>query len=248
MEKKVFLTSEVNGLPSQSLQSMDPSSAYQIERSGNGIVVEFNKLDELENGINNAVARYRKKYDEMIKSPRPEYKVEGAIDFYAAEMKSELEKEVTELNRQYSGIVEAMKEEAMRDAANKRRFISDDERKAARDVVSETVTAIKLGDGRVTLDSLIAQVPYMTDTRKLALLQEISRVTEATHGHKFADELTRKAKDLYGRLEEVKSGDMLAVKIAQSLPGSADGAFRRLQMTHKTFKDHKHNQHNPNKR
>lgn len=245
---KVFLTSEANGLPSQSLQTMDSSAAYEIERTGKGVVVELGNADNIERGIDNAVARYRKKYDEMINSPRPEYKVEGAIDFYAAEMRADLEKEVAELNRQYSGIIQAMKDEAMSDVANKRRYISEDERKAARDVVSETVTAIKLGDGRGTLDTLIAQVPYMTETRKLALLQEISRVTEATQGHTFERDLTGRAKSLYQKLDEARAGDMLAVKIAQSLPFSADGSFRRLQMTHKTFKDHKNNQHNPNKR
>lgn len=247
MNAKVFLTSDVDGLPSQSIQTMDSKKAYKIEQSGQGVVVNFGNLDAIENQIESAVNKYRKRYEEMISSPRPEFKVEGAIDFYANEMKAELEAEVTELNRQYAEIIAGIKDAAMRDLANKKRYISEEERKAARDIVSEAVTAIKFGDGRGALETLIDQAVYMTDSRKLALLQEIGRINEAATGHTFERALQDSAKKLYNKLDEVRSGEMLPVKIAQALPDSADYPYRRLKMTHVTFKDNKNNVHNPAK-
>jgi hypothetical protein len=236
LTNKVFLTSDVEGLPSNSIQTMDAAKALELEKEGKGVVIADNKLDEIERNINKAVDDYRKKYTEMTTSENPVYKVEGAIDYYASEMKEQLEREIKELNEQYSMMVHAMKEEAMKDIANKRRYISDDERKAARDVVSEVITAIKFGDGRGALETLIDQAPYMNETRKFALLQEIARINEAATGHVFERALHDGAKRLYRKLDEVRDGETLAVKIAQALPTRVDTRYRTLKMTHPSFK------------
>ncbi|MBY6087011.1 hypothetical protein [Priestia flexa] len=164
--------------------------------------------------------------------------MEGAIDYYTQQMKTELEAEVSELNRQYSEIVSGMKDAAMRDIANKKRYISEDERKAATDTVNEAITSIKFGSPGA-LDVLMEQVPYMSDTRKLALLQEIGRITEASSDQ----QVVAKARRLYDKLDEVRSGELLPVKIAQALPSSADTPLRQLQMTHPTYKGHKNSIH-----
>lgn len=236
LTNKIFLTSDVEGLPSNSIQVMDAGKATELQSSGKGVVLSESKLDNIEREIAREVANYRKKYDEIVNSDNPVYKVEGAIDYYAAEMKEELDRKVTELNGQYAGIVQAMKDEAMKDLANKRRHIPEDERKAARDVVSEVITAIKFGDGRGALETLIDQAPYMTETRKFALLQEITKINEASTGHVFERSLQDSAKRLYNKLDEVRDGEMLAVKIAQAIPSNADTPYRHLKMTHQTFK------------
>lgn len=236
LTNKIFLTSDVEGLPSNSIQEMDAAKTMELQNAGKGVVLSESKLDNIEREIAREVANYRKKYDEIVNSDNPVYKVEGAVDYYAAEMKAELERKVTELNGQYVEMVQAMKDEAMKDVANKRRHISDDERKAARDVVSEVVTAIKFGDGRGALETLIDQAPYMGESRKFALLQEIGRINEASTGHTFERSLQDSAKRLYNKLDEVRDGEMLAVKIAQAMPSYADTPYRQLKMTHPTFR------------
>ncbi|MCG7314931.1 hypothetical protein MHL30_17570 [Priestia flexa] len=231
MNKKVFLTADHEGLPSQSIQQMDVTEAMHLEASGKAIPVSLSNLDEIENAIERLVADYRKKYDAMTKSEDPVYKVEGAIDYYSKQMKAELETEVAALNSKYEAIVASTKESAMRDLANKRRYISEDERKAARDVVTETIASIKFGNTGV-IDTLIEQVPYMTDSRKLALLQEVGRITEATND----SAVVKKARSLYMELDAVKSGELLPVKIAQALPDSADLPLKHLKMTHPTYR------------
>ncbi|AQX53353.1 hypothetical protein [Priestia flexa] len=231
MNKKVFLTADHEGLPSQSIQQMDVTEAMHLEASGKAVSVNLSNLDEIENAIERLVADYRKKYDAMTKSEDPVYKVEGAIDYYSKQMKAELETEVAALNSKYEAIVASTKESAMRDLANKRRYISEDERKAARDVVTETVASIKFGNIGV-IDTLIEQVPYMTDSRKLALLQEVGRIAEATNN----SAVVKKASSLYMELDAVKSGELLPVKIAQALPDSADLPLKHLKMTHPTYR------------
>ncbi|KZB91757.1 hypothetical protein A2U94_09755 [Bacillus sp. VT 712] len=231
MNKKVFLTADHEGLPSQSIQQMDVTEAMHLEASGKAIPVSLSNLDEIENAIERLVADYRKKYDAMTKSEDPVYKVEGAIDYYSKQMKAELETEVAALNSKYEAIVASTKESAMRDLANKRRYISEDERKAARDVVTETIASIKFGNTGV-IDTLIEQAPYMTDSRKLALLQEVGRITEATND----SAVVKKARSLYMELDAVKSGELLPVKIAQALPDSADLPLKHLKMTHPTYR------------
>ncbi len=236
LTNKIFLTSDVEGLPSNSIQEMDSAKTIQLQNSGKGVVLPEGQLDNIERQIKNLVNDYREKYNEIVNSDDPVYKVEGAIDYYTKKMKVELESDVLELNEQYIGIANAMKEAAMKDLANKRRHISEDERKAARDVVSEVISAIKFGDGRDALKMLIDQAPYMTETRKFALLQEIAKINEASSGHKFEQALQESAKKLYQKLDEVRDGDMLAVKIAQAIPSSADLPYRQLKLTHPTFK------------
>lgn len=231
MNKKVFLTEDYNGMPSQSIQQMDVTQAMHLEASGKAVPVSLSNLDEIENAIEKLVADYRKKYDAMTKSEDPVYKVEGAIDYYSKQMKAELETEVAALNSKYEAIVASTKESAMRDLANKRRYISEDERKAARDVVTETIASIKFGNTSV-IDTLIEQVPYMTDSRKLALLQEVGRIAEATND----SAVVKKARSLYMELDAVKSGELLPVKIAQALPDSADLPLKHLKMTHPTYR------------
>lgn len=231
MNKKVFLTADYNGMPSQSIQQMDVTEAMNLEASGKAVSVNLSNLDEIENAIEKLVADYRKKYDAMTKSEDPVYKVKDAIEYYSKQMQAELETEVAALNSRYEAIVASTKESAMRDLANKRRYIPEDERKAAQDVVTEIIASIKFGNTSV-IDTLIEQVPYMTDSRKLALLQEVGRIADSTSD----SAVVKKARSLYMELDAVKSGELLPVKIAQALPDSADLPLKHLRMTHPTYR------------
>jgi hypothetical protein len=240
LTKKVFMLEEMENKPINSIQVMDAAEAYKLEKAGKAVVLNFDELDEIENKINRAVKKFREKYDAMINSDDPVYKVDGAIEYYTNKMREELEKEVAELQAEYESIVESIKEEAKRDLATKVRFISDTERRAASDIINEAITSVKFGDGSGAIDVLIEQVPYMSESRKLALLQELPRLVDAVSD----DKDKRKVRQLYQRLNEVRAGDLLPIRIAEALDTNADWAFRRLKLTHRAFKDYKNNMHN----
>jgi len=238
---------KIYNFETQTIQSVENSEAHQLEQGGKGKIVDLGDLDVIEQQIEKAVDKYRAKYTEITTSDNPVYKVEGAVDYYTAELKAGLDAEVTELQTKYEGLVNGMKQAAKEDLANQSEFISDKARQEASDIINETVLAIKYGDPIGAINTLIENANYYGDTRKLSLLNELSRLAEATNGHPRQKEIDRKIKSLYHKLNEVKEGRMLPIKIAEALSPRGDDAYRRLTMTHVTFKDSRNNMHNPGK-
>jgi hypothetical protein len=241
IEKKVFTLTDVNGVQAHRLTSMDSKDAYRLESEGAVQVVELGRLENFEKDIEKKVKSFREEIKKMKESDDPKYKIEGAIDYYTNEMKAQLEKEVADLNEEYAGIVSSMKEEARRDMANQTKSIPQSERQAAADLVSEAVTSLKFSPNSGAIDVLLENAPYYSDSRKLALIGELGRLADAVESNKGA---SAKVKSLYQKLNEVNNGSLIPVRIAESIPGSADGAFRRLRLTHEAYKSYGNNQHN----
>ncbi|MBH9965582.1 hypothetical protein [[Bacillus] enclensis] len=239
--KKVFLMKEVNGAQAETIQSVDTRQAYKLESEGAAHVLDLGHLDNYEREINKKVEKFRADVRKMKESQDPKYKVANAIDYYTAEMKAQLEQEVAELNDAYSSTVAAMKEEARRDLANQTKSIPASERQAAADLVSEAITAVKMRPNSGAIDVLLENANYYSDARKMALLNELGRLADAVEKDATA---SRKVKMLYGELNKVNSGAMLPIRIAEAIPSSADGALRRLRLTHESYKASPNNMHN----
>lgn len=232
----------------QYLTKMELSEANAHHEAGKGKIVELGKMDELENRVSRAVEQYRKKCETLKTSDNPIYKVEGAEEYFTAQYQVELEYEVEQAQAEYKSFVDGMKDAAMRDLANKTRYIAESERKAAADIVAEAVTSIKFDNGDAALNTLIDSVPYMNESRKLALLQHVDKLADAAQGRYNHKELTSNVKRLYSALNDVREGDLFAVNVAKSLPDSVDGAFRRLRLTHGSYSHHRNNMHNPQRK
>jgi vacuolar-type H+-ATPase subunit I/STV1 len=245
MEKKIFTLKEVNGVGAHKLTTVDYREAERLEAEGSAMAVDFGTLDNYQKDIDAKVANFRAEIKKMKESQDPKYKVDGAIDYFTAELKAKLEKEVAELNNEYSSTVAAMKEEARRDLANQTKSIPASERQAAADLVSEAITSVKFSPSSGAIDVLLENAPYYSDSRKLALIGELGRLADAVESDKSA---SAKVKSLYKKLNEVNAGSMLPVKIAQAIPDRADISFRHLKMTHAAFKDYGNNMHNGAKR
>jgi hypothetical protein len=241
MEKKVFTLKDVNGVEANRLTAMDTKDAYRLESEGVVKVVELGRLENYERDIENKVKSFREEIKKMKESQDPKYKIEGAISYYTEEMKAQLEKEVADLNEEYSSIVASMREEARRDMANRTKSIPQSERQAAVDLVSEAITSSKLHANSGAIDVLLENAPYYSDSRKLALLNELGRLADAVESNK---EASRKVKTLYGELNKVNDDSLIPVRIAESIPNRADGAFRRLRLTSAAYKSYGNNMHN----
>jgi hypothetical protein len=245
IEKKVFTLKDVNGVEAHRLTSMDNKEAYRLESEGVVKVVELGRLEDYERDIESKVKSFRAEIKKMKESQDPKYQVEGAIDYYTAEMKAQLEKEVEELNNEYSSTVASLKEEARRDLANQTKSIPASERQAAADLVSEAITSVKFSPSSGAIDVLLENAPYYSDSRKLALIGELGRLADAVESDKSA---SAKVKSLYKKLNEVNASSMLPIRIAEAIPSRADISFRHLRMTHAAFKDYGNNMHNGAKR
>lgn len=241
IEKKVFTLKDVNGVEAHRLTSMDNKEAYRLESEGAVKVVELGRLEDYERDIEKKVKSFREEIKKMKESKDPKFFVDGALDFYTAEMKAQLEKEVEELNNEYSATVASLKEEARKDFANQTKSIPASERQAAADLVSEAITSVKFSPSSGAIDVLLENVNYYSDSRKLALINELGRLADAVEADKSA---SAKVKSLYKKLNEVNAGSMIPVKIAQAIPDRADISFRHLRMTHEAFKDYGNNMHN----
>jgi hypothetical protein len=244
MMRKVFTLNEVGEIPMNSIQQLEGTEAQRLITEGKAVAVDIPHLDDIERKIAKSVDSFRKKVADMKVSDDPVYKVDGAIDYYTDKLRAELETEVEELQRQYEGLVTGLKEAARQDLANKSDYISDTERKAATDIVNEAIASIKYGDGIGALDVLLERADYFNDTRKLALLKELARLADATTGHARQADIDRKIKSLYQKLNAVRDGELVPVKIAQALGTRGDDAFRQLRLTHSAFRDYKNNMHN----
>ncbi|AST93259.1 hypothetical protein BC6307_19350 [Sutcliffiella cohnii] len=228
----------------QTLTKMDAVEAHKYQDAGKGRVVELTQMDALENRVDSAVAKYRKRCEEIKTSDHPQYKVEGAQEFFTKEAQAELEKEVADIQAQYETFANGMRDAAMNDIANRVRLINDIDRKMASDIISNAVTSIKFGGGTSEIDSLIELVPHMNEGRKLALLQEVGKLTEAVKGRHDEKALTNQIRGLYRALNDVRSGEYFAMNVAKALPTGVDGAYRRLRITHPSYKFYPNNMYN----
>jgi hypothetical protein len=248
MEQKIFLLQDDGERTAESIHIYDAAVATKLVTEGRAVPVDIPNLDEIERQIDKKVDRFRREIEEIKRSDDPKYKVEGAMDYYSKQLREKLEAEVTELQVRYEGIHAGMLEAAKVDLANQSRFISETERHTANSIVNEAITAIKYGNAVGTLDVLLENASYYTETRKQAVLGELARLSEVIKGHAREKELDKKIGAIYHKLNASREAELIPVKIAQALSSRADTAFSHLKKTHIAFREQKDNMHNPRNR
>ncbi|SMF91216.1 hypothetical protein SAMN05661091_5379 [Paenibacillus uliginis N3/975] len=231
MSYRVFMQESFNGHEAGRLVAgLDYSEAHLIQNQRKGVVVDA--PDEYERQITQKVEKYREEYNKITQSDDPVYKVEGAIDYYVKQMQEKLDKEVAELTQQWRDVYKAMQEEAAKDAARFRRYITETEKESARQHATKAANALKYAGDSSVLEELVRLAPQMPNGQKLALMDELERIEGAANGKHGAT-----IRRLYSELSSVTNTDLMHIKVVELLGDvGVDRAYRNLKMIHRTYK------------
>lgn len=236
LETQIFVLNETEGMAAESLQTIDSAKAIKLIQEGKAVEAPTPVLATIQNDIDRAVQSFRDKVKKLQASNDPVHRVEGAQDYYMAQYREELDAVVAELQGKYEAISNEIKEAARRDLANNIDNVPSDERTKAIDIVNEAVVALKFGNDIGALDMLLENLPYYSDSRKLALLRELPKLSEVASGHMHEKAIESRLKRLYHELNEVRQARLLPVKIAKAIPTRGDGSYRVLRQTHQAYK------------
>ncbi|MGG4344356.1 hypothetical protein [Paenibacillus lautus] len=239
MGYRVFMQESFNGHDAGKMVSgLDYSEAHLIQNQRKGVIVDA--PDAYERQITEKVEEFRAEYKRMTESDDPVYRVEGAIDYYVKQMQEKLDKEVAELTQEWKDVYKAMQEEASKDAARFRRYITESEKESAKQHAIKAAQALKYGNDPNVLEELVRLAPQMPNGQKLALMDELERIESAANGKHGAA-----IKRLYSELSSVTNTDLMHIKVVELLGDvSVDRTYRNLKLIHRTYKHLPINMHN----
>lgn len=235
---KVFMTSDVSfkgkfyGM--DNYYSVDKSDASQLVAEGRAIEYGNDELSNYDRQIDQAVAKYRKAYDNLANSKDPRYK---DAEFFADEtgkLKAEMEAEVKRLQGEYSEIIKDVRNTAHQVRANLTRNISPADEQGAKQLINELVSESKLNGIGNAIERIESDIQYFSEGRKVALANELHRLVDLVDQD---DQPTkRRLRALSNRLREDSQGVELASRMASALPDFIGGAHTRLKATHPSYK------------
>jgi hypothetical protein len=238
-EKNLFMYQTEGSYEQHKVVSVERNKAQELINAGKAVEVSLESYDEYRKKAQDAHKEYKKKENKIKQSENPlhtdeykRYELDKAYKDYAEQTR--------QIQADWTQERERMQAEARAKAARASIHVSQSDKNTAEQVANRITLNVVGASNAAQLSEAVTQasedISYLSDAEKTAIQGKLSEIISQIEAKADKYGVKISTKSLINKAQDVRNADLLAVKVAEQLPGRVDIEYRQKETVRKARK------------